>query len=37
LANQSVDTFYRIAIILSFYSKKTSTSKVGDELRLLPT
>ena len=23
--------------ILSFYSKKTLTSKVGDELRLLPT
>ena len=22
---------------LSFYSKKTPTSKVGDELRLLPT
>ena len=24
-------------IFLSFYSKKTPTSKVGDELRLLPT
>ena len=23
--------------LLSFYSKKTPTSKVGDELRLLPT
>ena len=24
-------------IVLSFYGKKTPTSKVGDELRLLPT
>ena len=24
-------------ILLPFYSKKTPTSKVGDELRLLPT
>lgn len=26
-----------VSVILSFYSKKTPTSKVGDELRLLPT
>ncbi len=38
LMESQMQNMYKVArSILSSYSKKTPTSKVGDELRLLPT
>ena len=35
--NRKNDRYGLLVTDLSFYNKKTPTSKVGDELRLLPT